>query len=82
MFALDRLTLTPEQRKRLAYICIHQPFTGSGQTVPSYRIPILWENYLCSIRNVLAKPPLVGDEPMKTKSRKKNKGDVKATPCS
>jgi len=54
LIVLDTLTLTPTQRIRLAQICINQPFTGSGQTVPSYRIPILWENFLCSLRNVLA----------------------------
>lgn len=54
MFALDLLPLTLDQRKALSAICIQQPFTGSGQTVPSYRIPVLWENYLCLLRNALA----------------------------
>ena len=54
MFALELLPLTHEQRIQLATICIRQPFTGSGQTVPSYRIPVLWENYLCRLRNALA----------------------------
>jgi hypothetical protein len=58
MFVLERLSLTKEQRIRLATICTQQPFTGSGQTVPSYRIPILWESYLCMIRNALAPPPV------------------------
>ena len=57
LFALDRLPLTLGQKKALAKICCSQPFSGAGQTVPSYRIPVLWENYLCSIRNALA--PLV-----------------------
>jgi len=54
MFALDRIPLTPRQKSALAKIFISQPFTGPGQTVPSYRIPILWENYLLLIRNALA----------------------------
>lgn len=54
MFALDRIPLTPSQKSTLAKIFISQPFTGPGQTVPSYRIPILWENYLLLIRNALA----------------------------
>jgi len=54
MFALDKIELTAEKRLRVAKICTQQPFTGSGQTVPSYRIPILWENYLCNIRNAIA----------------------------
>lgn len=54
MFALDRIPLTQTQKSALAKIFISQPFTGPGQTVPSYRIPILWENYLLLIRNALA----------------------------
>jgi hypothetical protein len=80
MFALDRLQLTNAQRKTLAAICVKQPFTGAGQTVPSYRIPVLWENYLCLIRNALAPAPtpeeLIPITPVK--KLKKKKGD--ATP--
>ncbi len=79
MFALDRLVLTNEQRKTLATICVKQPFTGAGQTVPSYRIPVLWENYLCLIRNALAPAPTPDEltplTPMK-KLKKKKGGDV------
>ncbi len=72
MFVLDRLPLTQQQKQALAKICIKQPFTGAGQTVPSYRIPVLWEHYLCSLRNALAPPPLPDVETVhvKTKSRK------------
>ncbi len=61
LFQLDRLPLTPGQRIVLAKICMNQPFTGAGQTVPSYRIPVLWENYLCLIRNALAPLPIQKD---------------------
>lgn len=54
LFGLERLPLTPKQKKECSKICCSQPFTGAGQTVPSYRIPILWENYLCLLRNALA----------------------------
>jgi hypothetical protein len=76
MFALDLLPLTPDQRKTLSAICIQQPFTGSGQTVPSYRIPVLWENYLCLLRNALAPAPAVAIAVAVTapKSRKIKKG--------
>jgi len=69
MFALELLPLTQEQRLELSNICIRQPFTGSGQTVPSYRIPVLWENYLCHLRNALA--PKVKSEPVKARKTKK-----------
>ena len=58
MFALDTVSLTPAQKSAAAAVCVAQPFTGPGQTVPSYRIPILWENYLLSLREALA-PALV-----------------------
>lgn len=54
MFALDTVPLTPAQKSAAAAVCVAQPFTGPGQTVPSYRIPILWENYLLSLREALA----------------------------
>lgn len=54
MFALNKLPLTQEQKQKTSKVCISQPFTGPGQTVPSYRIPILWESYLCGLRNALA----------------------------
>ena len=57
MFALDLIPLTQSQKSVLAKILVSQPFTGPGQTVPSYRIPILWENYLLLIRNALSPAP-------------------------
>lgn len=75
MFVLDRLPLTHEQKKVIAQICVKQPFTGAGQTVPSYRIPVLWEHYLCSLRNALAPTPMnVFQEPdMKNRKTKQSK---------
>jgi hypothetical protein len=73
MFALESLPLTQEQKKALATICIRQPFTGSGQTVPSYRIPILWENYLCLLRNALAPAPAPTQQEKIIKPRKNRK---------
>jgi hypothetical protein len=77
MFALEKLALTQDQRIRLATICTRQPFTGSGQTVPSYRIPILWESYLCSLRDALAPPPVPAavegvEKPVKKVRKSKN----------
>lgn len=74
MFALDKLPLTPVQKKACAAICIQQPFTGSGQTVPSYRIPVLWEHYLIRLRNALAPPPPPQESIPVVESPKKRKG--------
>ena len=77
MFALDLIPLTQSQKSALAKILVSQPFTGPGQTVPSYRIPILWENYLLLIRNALspspspAALPLADVVPLKEKDKKK-----------
>jgi hypothetical protein len=84
MFALDlfpvketspeyqgEIYITPAQKSQLANICISQPFTGPGQTVPSYRIPILWENYLLLIRNALSPPS--SDVPKKKRAAPKTK---------
>jgi len=75
LFALDCIPLTQSQKSELAKICISQPFTGSGQTVPSYRIPILWENYLLFIRNALAKPC---EEPIEVPLKKAVRAKAKA----
>ena len=83
LFAIDKLNLSQEKRKEVAKVCVRQPFTGSGQTVPSYRIPVLWENYLCCLRQALAPPSetvIQDDKKQKQKpekkERKKKKGDV------
>lgn len=81
MFALESLPLTQDQMKHLASLCIRQPFTGSGQTVPSYRIPVLWENYLCNIRNILA-PKKVLETPPSVTNLKKKKGSKHVASCS
>jgi hypothetical protein len=70
LLAIDALPLSKETRAAVAAVCIKQPFTGAGQTVPSYRIPILWEQYLCSLRNALA-PPYVKVEKEKNPRKKK-----------
>lgn len=68
MFALDCIPLTQSQKTELSRICVSQPFTGPGQTVPSYRIPILWENYLLLIRNALS-PVTVKEVKVKAKAK-------------
>lgn len=75
LFAIDTLDISKEKRKAVANVCIKQHFTGSGQTVPSYRIPILWEHYLCSLRDALAPAPEPAENqvqiPKKIRSNKK-----------
>lgn len=74
LFALDRLPLSTTQRVAAARVCTQQLFTGPGQTVPSYRIPVLWEQFLLGLRNALAppKPQTQTSGPIKKPKSKKN----------
>lgn len=78
LFMLNALPLTQEQKLKISTICCNQRYTGSGQTVPSYRIPVLWENYLCELRNVLSpETPPVKEEPLqKIVKKRKSKKDA------
>jgi hypothetical protein len=69
MFALELLPLTQTQRAQAARWCAQQPFTGPGQTVPSYRIPVLWEHYLLGLRRAVA-PAAPAEQPAATPSKK------------
>jgi len=73
LIAVDSLPISDAMRKAVAAVCMKQPFTGSGQTVPSYRIPILWEHYLCSLRNALAPAPTPTEVVIKEKKPRKKK---------
>jgi hypothetical protein len=73
LFAIETLEMSDEKKRAVADVCIRQPFTGSGQTVPSYRIPILWEHYLCSLRDALAPPESACEPVIKEKKVRKNK---------
>ena len=73
LFAIDSLPISDATRHAVAIVCMKQPFTGAGQTVPSYRIPILWEHYLCSLRNALAPIQIEVKEKAKEKGKDKEK---------
>jgi hypothetical protein len=82
LFMLNKIPLTQEQKLKISTICCNQRYTGSGQTVPSYRIPVLWENYLCELRNVLSPPVPVQKEVPVVKLVKKRKSKKDATNSS
>jgi hypothetical protein len=70
MFALERLPLTQTQKAQAARWCAQQPFTGPGQTVPSYRIPVLWEHYLLGLRQAVAPPQVAAPTPVPAQPKK------------
>ena len=57
-FVLDALLLTPdlswEQRQKALDVVASFEGTGGGQTLPSYRIPILWESLFLQLRAALS----------------------------
>jgi hypothetical protein len=57
-FVLDALLLLPglkwEQRQKALEVVASFEGTGGGQTLPSYRIPILWESLFLQIRQALS----------------------------
>jgi hypothetical protein len=57
-FVLDALLLLPgvewEQRQKALNVVATFEGTGGGQTLPSYRIPILWESLFLQLREALS----------------------------
>ena len=78
-FILDVLLthkgLSDEQRKAAILILAKSEATGGGYTIPSYRIPILWENLILQLRNTIYKDEPLVDAPVSSgrvsKTRKK-----------
>lgn len=57
-FVLDALLLMPgltsEQRHKALAVIARCEGTGGGQTLPSYRIPILWESLFLQLRSAIS----------------------------
>ena len=45
--------LNEEKRLRLLQVLAETEATGGGITLPSYRIPIVWENLFLKLRNAI-----------------------------
>ena len=71
--ALQHPGLTLEQRSKVIKILASCDATGGGYTIPSYRIPILWENLFIQLRAALAKEsaPEVDARPRRVVIRRK-----------
>ena len=48
------LPLEKEKRMKLLSIIAEQEATAAGQTIPSYRIPLLWESLFLKIREAIS----------------------------
>ena len=69
------LPLPPTKKKALLALYAKQEATAAGQTIPSYRIPLLWEALFLEIRYVLSQQDVdggssSGSEPTRSNSKK------------
>ena len=77
LVAVLRLPLADSHRLAALRVLALQDGSAAGQTIPSYRIPIMWENFFLQLRNVLS-GGLIGDAAAGTPDR--TDGDAAATP--
>jgi hypothetical protein len=61
--------ITEQQRGKCLAILASMEGTGGGQTLPSYRIPILWESLFVQLRNVLSPQQIDGNKDSTSSSR-------------
>jgi hypothetical protein len=55
------MELDKERKRKVLEILADQEATSAGQTIPSYRIPLLWENFFLRIREVISNPRVDGE---------------------
>jgi hypothetical protein len=55
-----KIQLPFEKKKKVLEILAKQEATAAGQTIPSYRIPLLWEALFLEIREALSEPQVDG----------------------
>lgn len=57
---IPEIPLSPEKRKAVLRILANQEASGAGQTIPSYRIPLLWEALFLEIRDAVSQETIDG----------------------
>ena len=55
------IPLAPEKRNKVLDILAKQEATAAGQTIPSYRIPLLWENLFLEVREAVSSDSIDGE---------------------
>lgn len=55
-----KMPLQPEKKKKVLAILAKQEATAAGETIPSYRIPLLWEALFLEIREALSQVTIDG----------------------
>ena len=77
-YVLDVLLLLDipfEKKKKIFSILASQEATAAGETIPSYRIPLLWENLFLQIREAISKETIDGVKTHTLDSKNNGGGD-------
>lgn len=61
LISVLRLPLKDSHRLAALRVLALQEGSAAGQTIPSYRIPIMWENFFLQMRNILSDGLIGGD---------------------
>jgi hypothetical protein len=79
--AILHLPLEFEKKKKLFSILAKQEATAAGQTIPSYRIPLLWEALFLEIREAVSQSRLDGGSSSRSQNvSKRSKVPTTAAP--
>lgn len=67
-----QMKIEPRKQEKLLAILAKQEATASGQTIPSYRIPLLWEALFLEIREAVSKDSVDGGASSCTSNTRRN----------
>ncbi len=76
------LPLQEDRRKAVLAVLAEQEATSAGQTIPSYRIPLLWESLFLKIREVISRDSTEQDAEHSSDSEELHTGSQKVIPVA
>ncbi len=78
-----QVPIAPKKKQKIIEILAKQEATAAGQTIPSYRIPLLWEALFLEIREAVSQDPIDGGTSSSVEhSRRKCKAVTDAAPAA
>ena len=75
-----KMPLEPSKKKAVLEILAKQEATAAGQTIPSYRIPLLWEALFLEMREALSQTTLDGGAPSRIENTRESSKPVVSAP--
>jgi hypothetical protein len=75
-----KISLEPSKKKAVLAILAKQEATAAGQTIPSYRIPLLWEALFLEIREALSQTRVDGGPSSRIENTRDTSEPVGPTP--